>query len=190
MIMNNPRTTEHPVDSMFTDRWSPRSFLQDPIPPEQIAILFEAARWAPSSSNEQPWRFYYAVGEAARRRFAETLVPANRVWASSAPLLIYVTSTLRFRRSGEINRWHGFDAGAAWMSLALQARRLGLYSHAMGGFDRRKAAELLNIDDREIQIHAAVAVGRRGDAGQLPEALQSREQPNTRMPVSDFIVLI
>ncbi len=144
MIMNNPRTTEHPVDSMFTDRWSPRSFLQDPIPPEQIAIL----------------------------------------------LLIYVTSTLRFRRSGEINRWHGFDAGAAWMSLALQARRLGLYSHAMGGFDRRKAAELLNIDDREIQIHAAVAVGRRGDAGQLPEALQSREQPNTRMPVSDFIVLI
>ncbi len=183
--LHNPRTPEAEVDSMFTDRWSPRSMLSDPLSSEQIAALFEAARWTPSCYNEQPWLFLYATDAADRERFASALVERNRLWAGSAPLLIFVVTRLNFIGTGQPNRHAAFDAGAAWMALALQARRLGLYAHAMAGFSRKKAFEVLGVSADEFDIIAAVAVGRRGSAEQLPEELAVIEKPNERKRPSE-----
>ncbi len=180
--LHNSRTPEVEIDSIFTDRWSPRALLPDPLADEQVAALFEAARWSPSCYNEQPWLFLYATDVADRERFASALVERNRLWASQAPLLIFVAIRLNFSNTGQPNRHASFDAGAAWMALALQARRLGLYAHAMAGFSRKKAFEVLGVAEDEYDIMAAVAVGRRGPAGQLPEELAAIEKPNERKP--------
>jgi len=180
--LHNPRTPEVDIDSMFTDRWSPRALLPDPLAEEQVAALFEAARWTPSCYNEQPWLFLYATDAADRKRFASALVERNRLWASNAPLLIFVLTRLNFSGTGQPNRHAAFDAGAAWMALALQARRLGLYAHAMAGFSRKKAFEVLDVSADEFDIMAAVAVGRRDGAEQLPEELAAIEKPNERKP--------
>lgn len=176
------RVPESDVDEMFLDRWSPRSFTDEPIPKEHVQSLFEAARWAPSCYNDQPWFFVYATSEEGRKRFLSTLVEGNQVWAKDAPLLVYVTARRRFRHNDKENRHAGFDAGAAWVSLAFQARRLGLYAHAMAGFRKKEAYQLLGLGEGEYDILAAVAVGRRGDPGALPEKLRKSEWPNSRKP--------
>jgi nitroreductase len=182
---HNPRVPTVDVDAQFIDRWSPRAFTATPLTDEQLAALFEAARWAPSCYNEQPWQFIYAVTAADRARFAEALVPANQVWATRAPLLLFVLCRRRFRHNGQDNRHAPFDAGAAWMSLALQARKLGLHAHAMAGFSRQKACEILGVPEEEYDIMAAVAVGHHGDASELPEDVAAREQPNERKPLAE-----
>lgn len=178
--IHNPRTPEAEVDSMFLDRWSPRAFLDEPIPEHQLRSLFEAARWAPSCYNEQPWLFIYAVSREDRERFATALVEKNRIWASRAPLLMFVLARRNFAATGKPNRHAAFDAGAAWMSLALQARKLGLHAHAMAGFDQGKAYEILGVPREEFEVMAAVAVGRRGDRSNLPEDLAAKEAPSPR----------
>lgn len=184
-IIHNPRTPQVEVDCLFTDRWSPRSFLEEPLSQTQISALFEAARWSPSCYNEQPWLFRYAVSAADRERFAAALVERNRLWATKAPLLIFVLTRLHFTGSGEVNRHAAFDAGAAWMALALQARRLGLYAHAMAGFSRKRAFEVLAVAAEEFDILAAVAVGRHGPADRLPEELAAIEKPNERKDLAE-----
>ncbi|BCR04373.1 NAD(P)H-flavin oxidoreductase [Desulfuromonas versatilis] len=179
---HNGRTPEVEVDSMFLDRWSPRSFCGDPIPEPHLAALFEAARWAPSCYNEQPWLFVYARSAEDRERFATALVEKNRQWAARAPLLLFVLARKSFARNGKPNRHAVFDAGAAWMSLALQARRLGLYAHGMAGFSRERAAEVTGADPEEYEIMAAVAVGYRDEVEKLPEDLAAMESPNGRKP--------
>ncbi|TRO80327.1 nitroreductase family protein [Desulfuromonas acetexigens] len=183
--LHNPRTPQVEVDCLFTDRWSPRSFLEEPLSQDQISALFEAARWTPSCYNEQPWFFRYAVTAADRERFASALVERNCLWATKAPLLIFVLTRLHFTGSGEINRHAAFDAGAAWMALALQARRLGLYAHAMAGFSRKRAFEVLGVAAEEFDILAAVAVGRHGPADRLPEELAVIEKPNERKGLAE-----
>lgn len=180
MDHRNPRVPEADVDSQFVDRWSPRAFRDTPLTPTQLAALFEATRWAPSCNNEQPWLFIYAVTAADRARFAEALLPGNQAWAARAPLLMYLVCRRRFLLNGRENRHAPFDSGAAWMALALQARRLGLYAHAMAGFSRAKVYELLRVPRDDYDIMVAVAVGTRGDAGLLPEEVAAREQPNDR----------
>jgi nitroreductase len=179
------RKPEAPVDPMFPDRWSPRSFLPDPVPAGDVGILLEAARWTPSCFNEQPWLFLYAVREVDRARFASALSEKNRAWASKAPLLLFLAARTGFARTGKPNRHAAFDAGAAWMSLALQARRLGLYAHAMAGFDAGKARAVLGLPAEGWEILAAVAVGRRGDPGSLPEDLRAAEAPSPRKPLAE-----
>ncbi|MCM2265887.1 MAG: nitroreductase family protein [Desulfuromonadales bacterium] len=179
---SNPRIPAVDVDSQFTDRWSPRAFAETPLTDAQLATLFEAVRWAPSCYNEQPWLFLYAVTAEDRVRFAEALVPANRVWAPRAPLLLFVLCRRRFRHNDQENRHAPFDAGAAWLALALQARKLGLHAHAMAGFSRQKAFEILGVPEEDYDIMAAVAVGYRGDKEILPEDVAAREQPNDRKP--------
>lgn len=181
----NDRIAECEVDSIFTDRWSPRAFLSDPLPEHQIKSLFEAARWAPSCFNEQPWLFVYATEPGQREKLVSALVPKNQRWASKCPLLMFVLARRQFAESGRENRHAPFDAGSAWMSLALQARRLGLYAHGMAGFSIKKAYEVLGVSDEEYLIMAAIAVGRKGDADQLPEDLRSMESPNTRKPLAE-----
>src|SRR5262245_3218098 len=120
--MSNPRTPEHEVDAIFLDRWSPRAFQQRPLTDDQIATLFEAARWAPSCFNDQPWLFIYARTEKDRARFSAILVEKNQQWASRAPLLIFACARKQFAHNQKENRFGQFDTGAAWCSLALQAR--------------------------------------------------------------------
>jgi len=180
----NPRVPEAEVDAIFPDRWSPRSFDSTPLADEELACLLEAARWAPSCYNEQPWLFLYAVTATDRERFSEALSERNRLWAPLAPLLLFVVARRTFVRSGKPNRHASFDAGAAWMALALQARRRGLYAHAMAGFSREKAHAILGVPEEEFEIIAAVAVGRRASAEKLPTELAEQEAPNARKPLS------
>ena len=126
----NNRTPECEVDSMFTDRWSPRAFLSEPLPEHQIKSLFEAARWAPSCFNEQPWLFVYATEPEQRAKLVSALVPKNQRWAGKCPLLMFVLARKKFQQGGRDNRHAPYDAGAAWMALALQARKLGLARNA------------------------------------------------------------
>ena len=185
MTTPNPRVTEADADCMFTDRWSPRAFASDPIPVWQVRALFEAARWSPSCFNEQPCRFVYALTEEARALFASVLAAKNQAWASRAPLLVFVIARVKFAHGGKPNRHAVFDAGAAWMSLALQARRFGLYAHAMAGFSEEKAREILGVSKDEYHVMAAVAVGRRGDPAVLPDDLKQIEAPNERNPLGE-----
>lgn len=181
----NPRVPEVEVDAMFVDRWSPRAFDPSPLSESQISTMFEAARWAPSCFNEQPWLFRYAVTAKERQRYLTALVDKNRLWAQHAPLLLFVLARRNFSFNAKPNRHAAFDAGAAWMSLALQARRLGLYAHGMAGFSVEKALEILDLDGEEFEVMAAVAVGRRADATALSGDLAAAEHPNERKPLAE-----
>lgn len=128
------RTTESQVDRLFLDCWSPRALNGSSLGEADLRTLLDAARWAPSSFNAQPWRLLYAVrGDANWDRFLSLLVPANQVWAKNASLLIFfVSATTSHDRPSHT---HSFDAGSAWMSLALQAQLMGLHAHGMAGVD-------------------------------------------------------
>ena len=185
---HNSRTPFIEVDCMFPDRWSPRAFDPTPLSAENLAALFEAARWAPSCFNEQPWLFLYAQNERDRDIFLSLLVDKNRSWACRAPLLLFLLTRRHFRSNGRPNRHAAFDAGAAWMSLSLQARRLGLYAHAMAGFKQDLAYEALNVSRDDYEIMAAIAVGRYGDAELLSDELLAMEQPNGRKPWDEMAI--
>lgn len=181
------RIPDHPVDPLFPARWSPRAFAADTLTGAEVLTLLEAARWAPSAMNVQPWRFAWGLrGDDGFARILDALVPFNRDWAQHAAALIVVASrTTRTTDGGEVaNPSHAFDAGAAWAHLALQAHLAGLSAHAMGGFDAAKAAANLSLPEGHV-IHAVVAVGRQGDPASLPEGLRTREAPSPRLPVAD-----
>src|SRR5262245_53806068 len=125
------RVPEVPVEAQFTARWSPRAFAPTPVTKEQLATLFEAARWAPSCYNEQPWLVGYATSAADRERMLVLLVEGNRSWASKAPVLGIAFARRNFTHNGKPNRWGPFDTGAASFALALQAHALGLATHFM-----------------------------------------------------------
>ena len=188
--MSNNRQPQHPVAASFTGRWSPRAFTGQAMTQAQMNALFEAARWAPSAMNVQPWRFCYALqGTPEFQRFLSLLVEANQVWAKQAGALVAVLSTTSYLGSDGTEKpftSHAFDAGAAWMSLALQAHDMGLISHAMGGFDAERARDYLQVPDN-MAINAFVAIGYQGDAAQLPEALQAREKASDRRPQEQWI---
>jgi nitroreductase len=129
--------------------------------------------------------FIRACTSGDRGRFLDLLVEKNRSWAVQAPLLMFLAARLHFNATGRSNRSAQFDAGSAWMALALQARKLGLYAHAMAGFERNKAYEVLQVPRETYVILAAIAVGRRGDPAQLPEDLEAMEHPNERKPLAD-----
>ena len=185
-----PRMPDHPVDPLFLERWSPRAYDGSEIPEADLLTLFEAARWAPSAFNSQPWRFLYARrGEAEWERFLDLLIPFNRSWAHSASALVYILSdTLPFTdKSGEpaTSHTHSYDSGAAWACLALQATRMGYQAHGMSGVDFERAREALGVPER-FRIEAAAAIGRVGDPDTLPEKLRAREVPSGRKAVTEF----
>jgi nitroreductase len=178
----NPRIPDWDIDSMFTDRWSPRAFSSDPLSDREIQTLFEAARWAPSCFNEQPWLFVYATEPGQRAKLASCLVAKNQAWAARAPLVMFILARRNFQKTGKENRHAPYDAGAAWMALALQARKLGLYAHAMAGFNQDKAYEVLGASKEEHLVMAAIAVGRKTEDSWLPDDLRAMESPNSRKP--------
>jgi nitroreductase len=187
----NARKPDHPVADLFVERWSPRAFTAEPIPDETVATLFEAARWAPSSYNSQPWHFIYAKREEpAFAQILGVLSDRNQAWAHGAALLIVVTSNILFTPPGksepELWQSHAFDSGAAWANLALQAHLSGWHAHAMAGFDAGRARTELAVPDA-YDIHAVVAIGRRGDKSLLPEGFHAAETPNGRKPIEAFV---
>ncbi len=176
----NKRVANAPINPLFLDRWSPRALDPSPIDDANIKILFEAARWAPSCFNEQPWLFMYGRTPADRAIYMEILVEGNRVWCKNAPVLAILFAHRRFAHNNKPNFWGPFDAGAAWMALALQARMLGLYAHGMAGYSKEKAYRLLNVPEEDYEAICAIAIGRYGDPDTLPPDLLEREMPNSR----------
>ncbi|MCR8633657.1 nitroreductase family protein [Paenibacillus radicis (ex Xue et al. 2023)] len=183
--VENNRKSDFPVSPLFLNRWSPRAYSDRKVSDEDLNTILEAAHWAPSASNDQPWRFIVAKTQEHLDLFHQFINEFNLAWASKAPVLIVVASN-KLRGNGDANVAHAFDSGTAWGSLALQATILGLVTHAMGGFDRVKARQLLNVPD-EFELHAVIAVGYHGDKSQLSEALQARELPNGRLPLSEVV---
>lgn len=179
------RTTEYSqLDVQFLERWSPRSFLNDPLSEEEIGTVLEAARWSPSCFNEQPWLFVYAQGDQLPA-FQSVLMEMNQKWANQAPLLVIVFTRINFERNGKPNEQAEFDAGSAWMALALQAHKLGLVTHAMAGFEEDKAYEIAKVDRNQYKVMCVVAVGRQGPKEQLASDFQEREAPSDRKPLSE-----
>lgn len=176
------------VEKLIVDRWSPRSFDRSEISIADLNVIFEAAGWAPSAYNIQPWRFLYARrGDANWERFLSLLVEFNQSWTKDASALIFVVSD-GMSRHGDTPKpsWtHSFDTGAAWGLLALQAKAMGYDTHGMIGLDIERAAQELGLPD-DHRVEAAIAIGRRGPVENLPEKLQEREVPSGRKPVSEF----
>ncbi|MDB5920787.1 MAG: Nitroreductase [Massilia sp.] len=184
--MNNDRTSGFPIDKQFLDRWSPRAFSDRPVTEEQVMTVLEAARWAPSASNLQPWRFFYGIrGEPEFDTLLSLLVPFNEGWAKNAGALIFITSVTSFDGSRQ-NITHSFDAGSAFMSLSLQAHSMGLVAHGMAGVEFQKVAVVLALPEN-LKVEAAVAIGYQGDVSTLPDALQKREGPSQRQPLADMV---
>ena len=178
--------TEHPVDELFLDRWSPRAMSGEAVSDEELMTLFEAARWAPSSYNNQPWRILYARRDTEHWGvFFGLLVEGNQNWVKDAAALLLFVSKETFDFNGKPYPTHSFDTGAAWENLALQATMLGLVAHGMQGFDYERARAELHIPEG-FRVEAMVAVGRPGDPAQLPEKLREREAPSGRKSLAEI----
>lgn len=185
------RVADHDIDAGILGRWSPRAFTGEDIPDATLMKLFEAARWAPSAFNLQPWRFIFARrGGPEWEAFLDLLLPYNRDWAHRASALVFLASA-RFRQTsrGEIERIysHSFDAGSAWGYLALQAHHLGWATRGMTGFDHERCYATLGLSDTEYRVEMAIAIGRLADKEVLPEALRTREAPSRREPLSRLV---
>lgn len=188
--MTDMRQPEYPIDPLFTDRWSPRAFSGESIPEDVLMTLLEAARWAPSSYNAQPWRFVYVRRDTPGwKPVFDTLVEFNQSWAQRAAALVVVVSAKQAVFPGseesEPNPSHSFDTGAAWASLAFQATLLGWASHGMAGFDADQLRQAVQVPEG-YAIEAVVAIGKRADKAVLPDELQSMEAPNGRLPLAQL----
>jgi nitroreductase len=181
--------TQQPVHELIAKRWSPRAFSDREVTPEQLTSLLEAARWATSSYNEQPWRFIVASKrdpETYNRLFG-SLMELNQLWARSAPVLILSLGKKTFSHNGTPNPYALHDAGMAFSNLALQATSMGLSVHFMGGFDRAVARSAFQIPD-DFELGAVAAVGYAGDPDSLPEKFRQAElAPRTRKPLAELI---
>jgi nitroreductase len=188
--MHKPATADHPIHDLIRHRWSPRAFADKPVPADVLRSLFEAARWAPSSSNEQPWVFIVGTREdsATHAKLLSTLVEPNQVWAKHAPVLVIAVSHHTFAKNGNPNRNAFYDTGAAVAHLTTEATSRGLAIHQMAGFDPHKAAELFSIP-KDWEPIAAFVIGYPGEAQNLPDTLRERElAPRSRKPLSEFVM--
>ena len=184
-MISEYRKPEYDVDQIFLDRWFPRAMSGEEISKNELMSLFEAAKWAPSSYNNQPWRFLYAMRNTENwELFFNLMVEGNQAWTKNASALIVVISKRTFD-NGKPSRTHSFDTGAAWQSLALQGSIKGLVVHSMQGFDYDKARLVLNIPE-DYEVEAMIAVGKPGRKENLPEKLKEREFPSNRKRLSEI----
>jgi len=180
------RTTDTPLDPVFLNRWSPRAFDRSDIAEADLATMIDAARFAPSASNHQPWRFLYARrGDAHWERFLSYLMDSNRAWAQNASVLFYVLSDKHPTGPERPSHSHSFDAGASWAMLAIQATMLGYHTHAMAGVHFGEAAAGLGVPDN-FRVEAAIALGRIGDPATLSDYQRDREFPSDRKPRAEI----
>lgn len=181
------RIPSYPVEELILTRWSPRAMSGEPISHDELMSLFEAARWAPSSYNNQPWRFIYAHRDTKYwHTFFDLLVPFNQEWCARAAALIVVVSHTRFSFNNKPSRTHSFDTGAAVQNLALQGHAMGLVVHGMEGFDYDRARTIFAIPD-EYTVEALFAVGRPASSDILSLELKKRELLSDRKPIAEFV---
>ncbi len=190
--IKNERIKENDVDDLFIDRWSPRSLSRD-MSEKEMMTLFEAARWSPSSSNSQPWRFLYSKNEDENwERYYNLLGEFNKIWCKNAAFLIVLLSRKNFElEEGEkeegYDRNHSLGAGMAFMSLALQARMKNFIVHGMAGFDVEKTRKELEIPEG-YEIECMIAVGKQGEIEEsIPERMQKSEKPSQRKELNEII---
>ncbi|MGD8816998.1 MAG: nitroreductase family protein [Acidobacteriota bacterium] len=187
--MEKPAPTRYPIHELIADRWSPRAFSERPVEEGMLHRLFEAARWAPSSRNEQPWSFIVCPkqNEEAHGALLRCLSESNQEWAQHAPILMMSVAKLALDHNGKPNRHAYHDVGQAVAMMLVEATDLELVAHQMGGFDQDKARELLQIPEGFDPV-AAIALGYPGDAENLSLALQKREYaPRERKDFSEFV---
>jgi nitroreductase len=181
------RKSLYPLSNIFLNRWSSRALSDEPVTNEQLMTLFEAARWAPSAYNEQPWRFIYThKGTTTWDSLLALMLPINQIWAKNAPVFVVLISKTFFDRNAKPSHTHTFDAGAAWMSLALQGSIDGLVIHAIADLDYDKARTVLNVPS-EFKIEIIIAIGKPGNKEVLPAELQIREKPSDRKPLKEIV---
>ncbi len=182
--LDKPAEVSVPILDAIARRWSPVGFAGRPVPPEALRACLEAARWAPSCFNEQPWVFLVArKGEAAYERLFGTLSERNRAWAGAAPVLLLAVARERFTKNGNPNRHAQYDTGQAMAMLLVQATALGLHAHQMAGFDAAASAEVFGIPEDATPM-AVLALGYLGEVADLPDALRERElSARSRVPL-------
>ena len=182
------RKTEHKINPLILSRWSPRALSGEEISDKDLMFLFEAARWAPSSYNNQPWRFIYAKRNTEHwDKLFNLMVDFNKQWTKNAAALVVVVSYKNFEHNGKPSRTHSFDTGAAWENLALEATSRGLVTHGMEGFDYDKARKELGIPEN-YEVMAMIAIGKRGNKEELPKEIQEREMPGARKALKDIVM--
>lgn len=182
------REPNYDIDPLFVNRWSPRAMSGEMLDEEDYMALFEAARWAPSSYNNQHWRFLYSTRESDDwDKFLGLVNEWNQKWAKNASVLVCIVSKETFDYNDEFARTHSFDTGAAWENLALEAARRNLVAHAMQGFDYDKAREVLKIPE-EYNVECMVAIGERASPEVLPEDMRENEVPNQRKDIEDIVM--
>jgi nitroreductase len=187
--MHKPAATDFPVHDLIRDRWSPRAFANKPVESAVLASLFEAARWAPSSYNVQPWAYLVATKDDAKNfeKMLGVLVEFNAGWAKEAPVLVLAVAGLKLL-DGNPNRNAFYDTGAATALLSVEATARGLGVHQMAGFDSAKAKTVFDIP-ADWEPIAALAIGYPGHPDSLPQGLRDREvAPRTRKPLSEFVM--
>jgi nitroreductase len=187
--MEKPAQTDHPILDILKRRWSPRAFSDRMVEPEKLLSLFEAARWAPSSFNEQPWSFVVATKQKPEEhaRLLACLVEGNQQWARAAPVLMVSVAKLKFDHGGKPNRHAFHDVGLAVGNLLVQATALDLFVHQMAGFSPEKVAELYQIP-ADFEPVAAIAIGYDGELADLPEPTRAKELgPRSRKPIESFV---
>lgn len=185
------KTARHPqydINPLLLHRWSPRAMSGEEISDNELMRLFEAARWAPSSYNGQPWRFIYAKRNSESwDKLFNLMVDFNKSWAKNAAVLLVIISRKNFEQDEKPSITHQFDAGAAWENLALQGETQGLVTHGMQGFDYEKARQDLSIPDT-FDVMAMVAIGKPAPKEVLPPEVQEREQASDRKPLTEIIM--
>ena len=189
-LMQKPAPSDYPVHELIRERWSPRAFADKPVPQDVLRSIFEAARWAPSSNNEQPWAYLIATKEDKDgfAKMLSVLVEFNVGWAKSAPVLALAVANLSFAKNNAPNRNAQYDTGAATALLSVEATAHGLAVHQMAGFDPEKARQVFGIPAGREAI-AAIAIGYPGDPASLPQPLKDREMaPRTRKPIAEFVM--
>lgn len=181
------RKPEYTVDELFLNRWSARAMSGESITDAELMSLFDAARWAPSEYNSQPWRFVYAKrGTLQWDTFFNLLVPFNQEWCKNAAALVVVVSANTYENGSPI-RTHSYDAGAAWQNIALQGSLSGLVVHGMSGFDYIEAKKNLHIPDG-YTVEAMIAIGHPANEDVLPVAMQAAEKRRSeRKAVKEFV---
>jgi nitroreductase len=181
------RVADHPIEPFFLSRWSSRAMSGEPLVHGEVERLIEAARYAPSSGNGQPWTFFVAHKTSpVFSAWHDGLADGNKPWCARASAFILLCATT-VRDNGAPARLALFDCGAAWMSLALQGSALGLVVHAMEGYDVDKIRAAAGIADPHVVTTAMIAVGKPGDASLLSDKLQTLAQPNQRKPIASFV---
>ena len=181
------RVPQFPVDNEFLNRWSPRAFSIQKVPDDILNQIFEAARWAASSYNEQPWRFLVAKTREDLEKFNSFLVPQNQAWAKDAPILLVTLGKKTFTHNGTDNKVYKHDVGAASAYMSLAATQYGLHAHGMAGFDGEMVRATLAVPT-DYEVIAMWALGYRGQTSQLPEGYQGIEFPSDRRPMDEIVM--